>query len=300
VNVLSKDNAEMVWTDDQLKKKIKRLRSMITIIAPGSLKPKKDRFGEEVFLATDEGEVRVLTYNMDNPAALPLLINIHGSGFTIGSADMDDPFMPNLADKANVKIISVDYKLAPEYPFPKSLNECYAVIRYAKEHPEEFGIDPDRIAISGFSAGGNFAAAIGIMESGKNLLGLKCLSMNYPPLDVYTDSALKPRPKMSIPVFMSRMFDACYLNDKEARKNPLVSPVYATDEQLRGFPPTLIITANGDSLCEEGAKFSEMLANAGVDVTYKVFKGMHGFDRRSNAEADASWQMVIGHLKKYL
>ena len=287
------------YSQEQLIRKVRRVRTLISIIMPASKGP-KHVVGTEMFLATDEGRVRVLAYNLQNPEKLPLFVNIHGSGFVLGGAEMDDPFMMNIAENAGVKILSIDYGLAPEHPFPKALSECYGVIKYAKEHPDEFGIDPEHIAVGGQSAGGNLTAAICLLENERKQLNLKCAILDYPPLDVYTDAAEKPHPRGAIPVFMSRIFDPCYLNDKAGRKNPLGSPVFAEAEQLRTFPPTLIITASRDSLCQEGEKFRDMLVGAGVDVTHMRFEAAHGFNLKPGPDADKSWQMIIEHLKKYL
>ena len=199
---------EKTWTEEQLVKKVNRMRNMMAFLAPKALKKQKNHIGKEMFLDTDEGRVRVLAYNLDKPEKLPLYINIHGSGFTMGNAEMDDPFMMNIADGANVKIISIDYSLAPEAPFPKALNECYAVVKYAAVHEDELGVDAGRIAVGGHSAGGNFTAAICLMDNDRKQLDIKCLIMDYPPLDVYTDAGEKPQPKGSLPVSMCRMFDA--------------------------------------------------------------------------------------------
>ena len=267
----------------------------MSVLNPVALLKKRKRAGREMFLATDEGKVRVLAYNMDDPQRLPLYVNIHGGGFVLGSAEIDDPFMAIVARKANVKIISIDYSLAPEFPFPKALNECFAVVKYAKEHPEEFGIDPERIAVGGQSAGGNLSVGVCLMDN--NLLNVKGLVLNYPPLDLYTEAGLKPLPKGALPVFVCRIFDACYCNDKEKRGNPLVSPVYADVDDLRGFPPTLVITAFFDSLCGEGEKFRDKLTEAGVRVTHKRFEAKHGFNLDTGGDADEAWGMVCGHLK---
>ena len=294
---------EKKYTQEQLQKKVNRIRGLMAFVMNVSdkiLRKPGNIVGREMILDTDAGKVKVLAYNLDNSETLPLFVNIHGSGFTIGDAGMDDPFMMNIAEKANVKIISIDYSLAPEAPFPIALNECYSVVKYAKEHPEEFGIDPDSIALGGQSAGGNFSAGICLMENERKALGIKCLILDYPPLDVYTDASLKPHPRGSIPNFMSRMFDACYCNDKEERKNPLISPAYATADQVASFPPTLVITASRDSLCEEGEVFKDMLKDAGVDVTHRRFNAVHGFNLKPGPDADESWQLIIDHLNRYL
>jgi len=288
---------EKVWTDKQLRRKAKSVRFLMSLLSRSALKKKKRLAGAERFLTTDEGIVRVLTYNMDNREWLPLYVNMHGGGFVLGNAEIDDPFMPAIAGGANVKIISIDYSLAPEAPFPKALNECYAVVKYAKEHADEFGIDPERIAVGGQSAGGNLSAGICLLDNDKKELDVKCLILDYPPLDLYTDAGLKPLPKGALPVFACRIFDACYCNDRDVRKNSLISPVYAAVDEVSAFPPTLIITANRDSLCGEGERFRDKLIAAGVEVTHKRFDDIHGFNLNPGANADESWQMIIDHIK---
>lgn len=287
----------------KLQRRIIRFKAFISfVVSIGNKISRKHKHieGQEIYLDTEDGKVRVLAYNLEVEERLPLFVNLHGGGFCLGSAEMDDPFMMIIARGANVKIINVDYCLAPESPFPKAVNECYAVIKYAKEHPDEFGIDADRIALGGQSAGGNFSAAVCLMDNDRKSLDIECLVLDYPPLDVYTDASQKPHPKGSIPMFMSRMFDACYCYDKEERKNPLVSPVYASADQIRSFPATLVITARRDSLCGEAESFRDKLMEAGVDVTHKRFDAGHGFNLRRGDDADESWQVIIEHLKRYL
>ena len=261
--------------------------------------------GKEFFLNTEEGKVRVLAYNLDNKEKLPLFVNIHGGGFILGNPEMDDPYMMNVALKVNVKILNIDYSLAPGAPFPKALNECYAVIKYVQENGHEFGIDPQKIAVGGHSAGGNFSAAVCLKNAETRELNIKSLILDYPPLDVYTDSFLKKNGKGIVALFImtpkrARVFDACYCIDKEKRKNPLISPVYSSKEQLKNFPPTLIITAGKDMLCPEAELFRDKLAEAGVDVTHKRFNAEHGFTLSNKPEAREGWQMMIDHLKRYL
>ena len=263
-------------------------------------KPKK-RHGRELLLPTGAGPVRVLGYSLDRPEILPLFVDMHGGGFALGHAEMDDPFMFRVAEATGLKILSVDYSLAPQHPFPTALNECYGVVKYVKEHPEELGIDPGSIAVGGHSAGGNLAAGICLLDAERNELGLKALLLDYPPLDLHTDPHLKPRPKKAIPPWLAHAFDAAYTSSREAAKNPLISPCFATAQQLSSFPPTLIISASLDSLATEEAAFTDKLESAGVPVTYKLFEGVpHGFTLQEGPEADEAWQMIIDFLKRHL
>jgi acetyl esterase len=257
--------------------------------------------GTELFLETEAGRVRVLAYNLETSERLPLFVDIHGGGFCLGNAEMDDPFMPEVAEKAGVKIINVDYSLAPRNPFPRPLEECYAAVRYAKDHPDEFGIDASRIAVGGHSAGGNLSAAICLLDHERKELAPKALVLDYPVLDLSTDPYLKPRPQGALSPRLSRLFDRSYSLDREAAKNPLISPVFAAPEELKSFPPTLMISASQDSLAAEEAVFKDKLESVGVSVTYKLFQGAkHGFTLFKDPAADEAWQMMIDHLRWHL
>jgi len=293
---MSGKSKEKTFTNEELVKKATRIRKIMKLLS----RKNRKTAGKELFLNTEEGKIRVLTYNLDNESKLPLFVNIHGGGFILGSPEMDDPYMMNVALNANVKIINIDYSLAPEAPFPKGLNECYAVVKYAQNNPHEFGIDPQKIAVGGHSAGGNFSAAICLKNIQTGELNIKAAILDYPPLDLYTDSFSKPDGK-GLFAKMGRVFDASYCNNKEERKNPLISPYYALKEQLKGFPPTLIITAGKDLLRTEAEDFRDKLKEAGVDVTHKRFEASpHGFTLSQRPDAKEAWQMMIEHLKRYL
>ena len=293
--------AEKPLTRAQIQRKVNLYRFLIPIFGRKMMGIGGKPAGKELFLDTEAGRVRVLAYGLDIAERLPLFVNLHGSGFTIGHAEMDDRFMPAIARRANVKILSVDYSLAPEAMFPVALNECYGVVKYAKEHAAELGIDPDNIGVGGHSAGANFSAAICLMDAERKELGRKALILDYPPLDIHTDPYLKPRPKKALSPKMSRMFDMAYAGSREVAKNPLISPYYAAVEQLRSFPPTLVITAGQDSLAAETEAFKDKLIEAGVQVTFKRFEGArHAFTHHGDPGADEAWQMMIDHLARYL
>jgi acetyl esterase len=257
--------------------------------------------GTEVSLETPAGRVRVLAYNLNRPERLPLFINLHGGGFVMCGPEMDDRFLGRVAQEADVKILSVDYSLAPEAPFPQALKECYEVARYAREHADELGLDPERIAIGGHSAGGNLSAAVCLLDGERRELALKALILDYAPLDLHTDPYAKPRPRKALSPRMCRVFDQAYAGDRRAALNPLISPVYASDDELRLFPPTLVITASEDSLAPEAELFKDRLLAAGVPVTFRRFEGAaHGFTHAGGPQAEEAWQMMIDHLLRHL
>jgi acetyl esterase len=297
---MTKIPVEEQFTREQLQKKVHRFRRLIKLFGGRRMNPKHPA-GAERFLETEAGRVRVLAYNLDATGTLPLFVDIHGGGFVMGSPEMDDRFMPGIVAGAGVKILSIDYSLAPEAMFPVALNECYAVVKYAKEHAAELGIDPERIAVGGHSAGGTLSAGICLLDGERRELGPKCLILDYPPLDMHTDPYLKPYPRGALRRSMCRMFDQAYAGTREAAKDPLLSPYYATVDQVRSFPPTLVITASQDSLAPEAEAFAQKLRDAGVAVTAKRFeKARHGFTLRKGRAADEAWQMMIDHLRRHL
>jgi acetyl esterase len=139
-----------------------------------------------------------------------------------------------------------------------------------------------------------------------NELNIKCAILDYPPLDIYTPAHLKPKGKgMEAEVYLNpeitHIFDASYCNDKELRKSPLVSPVFASREQLSKFPPTLLITAGLDPLLHEGEVFHDRLVDAGVPVTYQCFEDSpHGFTLSDRPDAREGWRLMIDFLTKWL
>jgi acetyl esterase len=285
----------------QIERKVRLFRLLTSVFGRRAMGLTRARAGTELLLDTRAGKVRVLAYRIEDPKALPLFVNMHGGGFTIGCPEMDDRFMAEIARRANVKVLSVDYSLAPEAPFPVALEECYAVLRYAKEHAAELGVDPERFAIGGHSAGGNLSAAVCLLDAERRDLSLKALILDYPPLDLHTDPYLKPRPKKAIPPRMARMFDLAYVGSREAATNPLVSPIYASAEQVRSFPPTLVITASEDSLAPEAEAFKDRLIQAGVEVTFKRFEGAsHGFTHAGEPGAEEAWRLMAEHLVRNL
>lgn len=247
--------------------------------------------GKELYFQTEVGTIRALGYRMEQPGILPLVVDLHGSGFVMCHAEMDDPYMPRLADLTGARILNVDYSLAPEYPFPQALHECRAILRYAQEHATQLGIDPKRIAVIGHSAGGNLAAALCMPEMRASLLyPLCCIVLDYPPLDIYTKQKEKRSESEEI---ISRIYNDSYVPEREARRNPLVSPAFADAQTLSTFPPALVVTAGYDSLCAEAMHFAQRLAEQGVEVTVRCFpRSLHGFTHSDSLDAAAAWQLM--------
>ena len=227
---------------------------------------------------------------------LPALVYFHGGGFVICNLDTHDRLCRNLANASGAVVVSVDYRLAPEHKFPAAAEDAYAATCYVAEHAAEFGVDPNRIAVGGDSAGGNLATVVALMARDRGGPSLKFQLLIYPVVDVDDDS-----PSMreyGHDHFLTResmdWFIESYIGREEDRRSPYASPWYASD--LRGLPAAMVITAECDPLCDQGEAYARKLQSAGVAVVLKRYEGMiHPFfslagiiDAGRTATADAA------------
>jgi acetyl esterase len=221
------------------------------------------------------GALSVRIYSPPNAAGLePALIYFHGGGMVAGSVATHDSISRALSNAGAVRVLSVEYRLAPEHRFPAALQDAMAAVRYVSAHASRFGIDGSRLGICGDSAGGTLAAATcqAAARAGEPKIALQLLIC--PILDY---SALTPsRRDLSCGYLIDQAtldHDLMhYLPAGEASSNPLVSPLLADD--LRGLPRTLIHTAEFDPLRDEGRKYFERLTRSDVEVSYTCHPGM--------------------------
>jgi acetyl esterase len=171
-------------------------------------------------------------------------------------------------------VISVDYRLAPENKYPAAVNDAYAATQFIAEHPAEFGIDPNRIAVGGDSAGGNLATVVALLSRERGGPRLKFQLLIYPVVDFYDQSPSMQQ--YSQGYFLTRegmdWFTNSYLPSREAGLEPSASPMNATD--LSALPPAMVITAECDPLRDQGEEYARKLQGAGVPVELKRYEGM--------------------------
>jgi acetyl esterase len=186
---------------------------------------------------------------------------LHGGGWALGSVEEHDAFCRHLATQAEATVVAVDYRLAPEHPFPAGLDDCWAALQWAAQQP-----GGDRLAVAGDSAGGNLAAVLALRARHEGGPPLRFQLLVYPGVD-----ALRSFPSIrenGEGYFLYRAdiewFDRAYLGDHDP-KDPYVSPLYADD--LSGLPPAYVVTTAYDPLRDEGEAYAERLRQFGVDVT---------------------------------
>ena len=227
----------------------------------------------------------------------PLLVFYHGGGFVIGSLNTHDSVCRQLAVSSAVRVLSVDYRLAPEHPFPNGVDDALAAYEYAVENAETLGADPDAIAVGGDSAGGNLAAVVSIFAERTPAFAL----LFYPTTDL--TSRRRSRELFGEDFYLTDQAMTWFSDHycpEELRKDPKASPLLADD--LSGFPPTYIVTAGFDPLRDEGEEFARRLEEAGVKVVLRRQDDLiHGFvnmfglgGRFAEAFAEAAGALRMG------
>lgn len=206
----------------------------------------------------------------------PLLVFFHGGGFVTGSLASHDATCRVLAERARVRVLAVDYRLAPEHPFPAAPEDCKAAYRWVVQHAAELGADPQRLAVGGDSAGGNLAAVTAIAAAREGL-PLKYQLLVYPVVDMAADTESRRRFADGFLLTGDAMDQAAenYLG-RQDRRQPEASPLFA--ELPDSLAPAYVATAGFDPLRDEGEAYARKLAAAGLPVRQQRFPGhIHGF-----------------------
>jgi len=241
--------------------------------------------------------VRCLKYSpVEKSATTAAYLHIHGGGLVLGSPEMSDLHNVILAAKLGITIVSVDYRLAPEHPFPAPLDDCYAVLAWLHGNADKLGVDPNRIAVGGESAGGCLAAALAIQARDAGDFAICYQLLTYPMLDDRTGSPAAPGDPLTGEFVWDRDKNrfgwGCYLGDS----TPAAPAVPARVESVAGLPPAWIGTAALDLFRDENIEYAQRLLSAGVAAELVVYPGTcHGFQRAE--QAPVSKQFFRDHLE---
>jgi acetyl esterase len=233
----------------------------------------------DLTLATDPPlPARVYSPVKQGATPAPLIVFFHGGGFVIGDLDTHDVPCRVLCRETGAHVLAVDYRLAPEHPFPAAVDDAFAAYRWARAHAQRFGADPARIAVAGDSAGANLATVVTQLcaKQGEPLPILQLLF--YPTVDRSVDrSSLE---LFAEGYFLTRAdvewYTRQYVPNRADLTDPRVSPLLSTE--LAGQSPALIVTAGFDPLRDEGDAYAEALRAAGNQVRlYHLTDLVHGF-----------------------
>ena len=231
------------------------------------------------FVARDERNVLLRIDRHKSGGIQPCLIYMHGGAWMQGSPKTHADITSRIASKNRQTVISVDYALAPEHPFPAAINEVQATIRWAHSCAREIGIDGDRIAVGGDSAGGNLAAAACIALKGTPFEPMAQLLV-YPGVDFEMDkpSYVENADAPLLKVAGMPGVNAMYCPNEADRRNPLAAPLLA--ENHAGLPPAFVAVAENDPLRDDGYAYADKLRAAGVAVEVDDGRGLiHGYLR---------------------
>jgi acetyl esterase len=246
--------------------------------------PGRDRpVTREHTVPVNGGQIAVREYA---PAAasgpLPALVYYHGGGWVVGSIESHEGLCERLAAISGCLVFSADYRLAPEHPFPVPLADCEAVFEWVAANAAGLGVDPQRIAAGGDSAGGNLTAALcnSRKGAGKSLPSLQLLIYPCTDMNFATASCTECATGPFLTLEAMKWFRGHYLRSQDEWSNPLASPLLAAD--LSGQPPAIVVTAGFDPLADEGEAYAERLRAAGVPVTHRGYDSLiHGFANMS-------------------
>jgi acetyl esterase len=235
-------------------------------VADGTAKGETGQLAVRIYRPRDAGSAR-----------LPLVVNFHGGGWTVGNLDASDWLCSSVAVTTRAVVVSVDYRLAPGHRFPAAPEDCYAAMVDVAGRAEDLGAAPDRLAVMGESAGGNLSTVVSLMARDRSGPRIAHQGLLYPATDL-TMASPSIEEKAHAPILTKAdmiAFRAHYMGDQDHR-HPYASPLFAVD--LSGLPPALVQVAEHDPLRDEGIRYAERLREAGVPVRLTEYVGMpHGY-----------------------
>lgn len=240
-------------------------------------------------------------HGSENPG---VLLFIHGGVWIVGNFQNHQRLVRDLVVGSGQVGVFVEYTPLPEAKFPTQLEESYAALKWVSTHGSEIGADGSRIAVAGNSVGGNMTAALALMAKDRNGPKISYQVLLIPATDASVDT--KSYHEFGTERFLARAFMKygwdLYVPDEKTRDNPYVSPLRASNEELQGLPPALVITAENDPLRDEGEAYAHKLMDAGVPVAATRYDGMiHDFVLlnaiHNTAEVQAALQQASGAIR---
>ncbi|MEM3350828.1 MAG: alpha/beta hydrolase [Saccharolobus sp.] len=276
---------------------VKQLLTKINSILPSTELPPKEfrRVRNELFInmfnkekvTLDEikdiniqgrnGSIPARIYIPNQKESLPAIIYFHGGGFVYGNLDTHDSVCRLLSKISGLIVVSIDYRLAPEYKFPTQVYDAYDAVKWIANYGNKYSIDNTKLAVAGDSAGGNLAAVVSMIDRDNKENMIKYQALIYPVVNLFDNSPSMYNYGEGYFLTYERImwYNKQYLNNDEDGYNVLASPMLG---DLKNLPPTLVITAEYDPLRDQGETYAQKLKLNNVKVTSIRYNGMiHNF-----------------------
>lgn len=218
--------------------------------------------------------LRLYTPVKKNQSPLPLLIYLHGGGWTFGSINSCARFCQTLAATGNVIVLAVDYRLAPEHPFPDGLEDCIRAVKLARKKALEWGSSPELISVGGDSSGGNLALSVCLHNLQNGMPPLRSLLLFYPVVSAWNDASPSWKTYQkgaALDGSLMEAFNQAYTRGQA--KHPFISPSLCPDSLLSRLPRLLLVAAERDILCDQGKEFTDHVKRLGVTAHREVLPG---------------------------
>ncbi|MFD5626657.1 alpha/beta hydrolase [Streptomyces sp. NPDC127072] len=270
---------------------------------PKDIQALASREGEPtgIEVPTRHGPVRCLVYRPPNDYRLtapPVYVHFHGGAFIVRAPEQDAHVCRYIADAAGAVVVSVDYDTAPHVQYPVAEHQAYDVAEWVRHHGHDHGWDTGRLAVGGLSAGSKLA--VNVCQQARDtrtrmpvalVSGYGATDMTLPP-----EHRTSPAEHPAVAPWLIRLMYNTYFPNVATRDEPLASP--AVDNDLAGFPPTLVMTGALDAMAPESDRFAGRLAADGVAVTHETFPASdHGFTHDKPAQvAERSLELIVDHL----
>ena len=263
--------------DDTLRKAYEEFKAQLLGVAgmQEDMNQKAQTKGERVQIPLEGRNIEAVIFRSPDPEAETIFC-AHGGGFLLGGCAMDSLMWETLSARLKKNLISVGYRKGPEHRFPEGLFDFYDTLCYFKENGEQYGLQTRNFSVLGASAGANLATAAAMLDIQRDSGLIDRQYLLYPYLDLVTEPVKKGHAPGEL--FMYRLFQECYTQNQEDLSKPLVSPVFASAEELTGMPETVLIYGGEDPLKAEDQIYGDRLRQAGTVVHAWEAEGMdHGF-----------------------
>jgi len=223
-----------------------------------------------------DGEMPIRVYRPEGEKPFPTVVFFHGGGFVSGDLESHDALCRYLTRESECVVVSVEYRLAPEHPFPAAVEDAIAATEWAADHTDALGGTGD-LAVAGDSAGGNLAAVAALAARDRGGPDIDYQVLLYPGIGTREDQqSVREHSGLVLSQADLEWFSDCYFGSEITRQNPYADPTRACDHS--GLPPATVLTAEFDPLRDGGVAYAEQLRDAGVEVRHVDYEGMiHGF-----------------------